>query len=79
MDSSRFMHLRDLVGYDNQRIAKMFNIDVTEVEAFCLGTKSVPEKLANDLEMFADWSCVASHTDTKRELSKKYLNQTDQV
>jgi hypothetical protein len=78
MDSKRFMHLRDLVGYDNLRIAKMFNIDVTEVEAFCLGTKPIPDKLANDLELFADWSSVASHTETKRELSKKFLDRTDQ-
>jgi hypothetical protein len=78
MDSTRFIHLRDLVGYDNLRIAKMFNIDVAEVEAFCLGTKPVPDKLANDLELFADWSCQLSHTETKRELAKKYLNRPDQ-
>jgi hypothetical protein len=78
MNSKRFMHLRDLVGYDNLRIAKMFNIDVAEVEAFCLGTKPIPDKMANDLELFADWSSVASHTETKRELSKKYLGQADQ-
>jgi hypothetical protein len=78
MDSKRFMHLRDLVGYDNLRISKMFNIDVAEVEAFCIGSKSVPDMLANDLELFADWTCELSHTYTKKELAKKYLSQTDQ-
>lgn len=78
MDSKRFIHLRDLVGYDNQRIARMFNIDVTEVEAYCLGTKPVPDTVANDLEEFADWSSVASHTDVKKELARKHLNQPDQ-
>ena len=78
MYSKRFIQLRDLIGYDNLRISKMFNIDVAEVEAYCLGTKSVPDKLMNDLELFADWSCEVSHTKTKRELAKKYLNQPDQ-
>ena len=77
MDNKRFIHLRDLVGYDNQRIANMFNIDVAEVEAFCLGTKPVPDKLMNDLELFADWSCEVSHTYTKKELAKKYLNRAE--
>ena len=77
MDSKRFTHLRDLVGYDNHGISRMLNIDIEEVEAFCLGTKPVPEKLANELEAFVDWSCEVSHTETKRELAKKYLNQPD--
>jgi len=75
MNSKRLIQLRDLIGYDNLRLAKMFNIDVTEVEAYCLGTKAVPDKIANDLEAFADWSCEVSHTETKRELAKKYLNR----
>jgi hypothetical protein len=75
MDSKRFMHLRDLVGYDNLGIAKMFNIEVEEVDAFCRGTKEVPAKLANDLELFADWSCEVAHTAVKRELAQKYLNK----
>ena len=74
MDNKRFIHLRDLVGYDNLRISKMFNIDVAEIEAFCLGTKPVPDKLMNELELFADWSCEVSHTYTKRELAKKHLS-----
>jgi hypothetical protein len=73
MDSERFMHLRDLIGYDNLRLASMFNIDVTEVEDFCCGRMAVPDKLANDLELFADWCCEVSHTETKRELAKIYL------
>jgi len=75
MDSNRFIHLRDLVGYDNLRIAKMFNIDVEEVEGFCIGTIKVPDKVARDLELFADWSCEVSHTYVKRELAKKHLNK----
>jgi len=77
MDCTRFKHLRDLVGYDNPRIAKMLNIDVAEVEGFCLGTKPVPDKLANDIELFADWSCELSHTYTKKDLAQKYLSQLD--
>src|SRR5512139_387065 len=78
MDRERFIQLRDLIGYDNLRISKMFNIDIMEVEAYCLGTKLVPDKFMNDLELFADWSCEVAHTETKRELAKKYLNQPDQ-
>ena len=77
MDSERFMHLRDLVGYDNLGMARMLSIDVTEVEEFCLGRKIVPDKIANDLESFADWCCELSHTETKRELAKTYLNRSD--
>jgi hypothetical protein len=77
MDNKRFIHLRDLVGYDNLRISQMFNIDVADVEAFCLGTKPVPDNLADDLELFADWSCEVAHTYTKKELAKKYLGQAD--
>ena len=77
MDSKRFMHLRELLGYDNLRMSKMLNIDIEEVEAFCLGTKPIPEKLAKELEDFVDWSFELSHTETKRELAKKYLNKSD--
>jgi len=76
MDSKRFMHLRELLGYDNERMSKMLNIDIEEVEAFCLGTKQIPEKLAKELEDFVDWSFELSHTETKRELAKKYLNKS---
>ena len=75
MNSKRLMQLRDLIGYDNRGIAKMFNIEVAEVDAYCLGTKAVPNNIASDLEAFADWSCEVSHTETKRELAKKYLNK----
>jgi len=77
MDSKRLMELRDLIGYDNPRIAKMFNIEVAEVDAYCLGTKNVPNKIASDLEAFADWACEVSHTETKRELAKRYLNKPE--
>ncbi|MRR53388.1 MAG: hypothetical protein EG822_02610 [Deltaproteobacteria bacterium] len=77
MDSKRLIKLRELIGYDNPGIAKMFNIDVTEVDAYCLGTKDVPDKIALDLEAFADWSCEVSHTETKRELAKIHLNKPE--
>ncbi len=77
MDSKRFIHLRELIGYDNLRMSKMLNIDIVEVEAFCLGTKPIPEKLAKELEDFVDWSFELSHTETKRELAQKYLNKPD--
>jgi len=73
MDSERFMHLRDLIGYDNVRMASMLNIDVTEVENFCHGKKTVPDTMAEELELFADWCCEVSHTETKRELAKIHL------
>jgi hypothetical protein len=78
MDSKRFMQLRDLIGYDNLHLAKMFNITVAEVDSYCFGTTEVPEKIAHDLEAFADWSCEVSHTETKRELAKIYLSKTDE-
>jgi hypothetical protein len=79
MDSKRFIHLRELLGYDNVRMSKMLNSDIEEVEAFCLGTKQIPEKLAKELEDFVDWSFELSHTETKRELAKKYLNKSDKI
>lgn len=75
MDGKRFMHLRELLGYDNVRMSKMLNIELSDVEAFCLGTKPIPDKLAQELEDFVDWSFELSHTETKRELAKKYLNK----
>ena len=77
MDSKRFIHLRELLCYDNLRVSKMLNSEIEDVEAFCLGTKQIPEKLAKELEDFVDWSFELSHTETKRELAKKYLNKSD--
>jgi plasmid maintenance system antidote protein VapI len=77
MDSKRFINLQEQLGYDNVRMSKMLNIDIEEVEAFCLGTKQIPEKLAKELEDFVDWSFELSHTETKRELAKEYLNKPD--
>lgn len=77
MDDRRFVHLSDLIGYDNQRLARMFNMEVSEVEVFCQGTKPIPEKIAADLKGFADCSCVASHTEVKKELAGKHLNRHD--
>ena len=70
MDSKRFIHLRELLGYDNLRMSKMLNIDIEEVEAFCLGTKQIPAKLSKELEDFVDWSFELSHTETKKDLAK---------
>jgi hypothetical protein len=58
-------------------MSKMLNIDIEEVEAFCLGTQPIPEKLAKELEDFVDRSLELSHTKTKRELAKKYLSKSD--
>ena len=77
MDSKRFLQLREQLGYDNLRMAKMLNRELSEVEAFCLGTTTIPDKLAKELEDFVDWSFELSHTETKRELAKKYLNKPD--
>lgn len=74
MDGKRFIHLRELLGYDNVRMSKMLNIELSEVEAFCRDTKPIPDKLAKELEDFVDWSCEVSHTETKRDLAEKYLN-----
>ncbi len=77
MDSKRFINLRELVGYDNSRMASMLNIDVAEVEVFCNGSKPIPQKVADELEAFVDWTCELSHTETKRELAKKYLSKSE--
>ncbi len=77
MDSKRFTSLRELVGYDNWRMARMLSIDVAEVEDFCNGSKPIPQKVADELEAFADWTCELSHTETKRELAKKYLSKSE--
>jgi len=76
MDNGRFIHLRELIGYDNIQMSKMLRISLEDVEAFCYGSKDIPEKLAKELEDFADWSCEVSHTETKRDLAKKYLNKS---
>jgi hypothetical protein len=75
MDCKRFIHLRDLIGYDKLRMSKMLNIDIAEVESFCLGTKPIPDKAAKELEDFVDWSLELSDTHTKRELAKIHLNK----
>ncbi len=73
MNSDRFKQLRDLLGYDNNRLARMFNISATEVEEFCSGRKQVPESLAQQLEIFADWLSEVGDTQVKKELAKKHL------
>jgi len=74
MDGERFIHLRDYIGYDNERMAQMLLIDVTEVMDFCLGRKPVPDSVADQLEMFADWSSEVGDTTVKKDLAKKHLS-----
>lgn len=76
MDIERFKQLQDLIGYDNERMAKMLNIEVSEVEAFCSGRKPVPDKLANELELFVDWASEVGDTTVKRELAKKHFGDS---
>ncbi|HOI15202.1 MAG TPA: hypothetical protein PK036_02560 [Geobacteraceae bacterium] len=74
MDSERFIHLRDFIGYDNERMAKMLNISLEEVEDFCLGRKPVPASIANQLELFADWSSELGDTTVKKDLARKHVS-----
>ena len=77
MDKQRFIQLRDLIGYGNEQMARMLRVSLEDVEAFCEGTQEMPEALAQELEDFADWSCELSHTETKRDLAKIYLNRNE--
>lgn len=79
MNSERFKHLQELIGYDNEHMAKMLNIPVSEVEAYRTGSKLVPEKQAHDLELFADWSMEVGDTAVKKELAKKHLGRSCDV
>ncbi len=78
MTSERFKHLRDYVGYDNLQLAKMLNIDVAEVEELCTGRKPMPDRMASELEAFADWSSEVGDTTVKRELAQKHLGKEGQ-
>lgn len=75
MDNKRFMQLRDYIGYDNERLAKMLNIAVLEVEEFCSGRRPIPDTMANELEAFADWSSEVGDTAVKRGLAMKHLGK----
>jgi plasmid maintenance system antidote protein VapI len=75
MTSERFKHLRDYIGYDNLQLAKMLNIDVAEIEAFCFGRKPIPDTMADELEAFADWSSEVGDTTVKRDLAKEHLGK----
>jgi hypothetical protein len=74
MDSERFIHLRDSIGYDNERLAKMLGIEVAEVKDLCLGRKPIPATLADQLELFADWSSEVGDTTVKKDLARKHLS-----
>jgi len=73
MDTERFRHVRDCLGYDNDRMARALNIDLSEVEDFCLGRKPVPDKVADNLESFAGWSMEVGDARSKKGPAKKYL------
>ena len=73
MDNERFKHLQDLVGYDNEQMARMLNVDMPTVEYFRSGEKPVSEKMAQDLELFADWASEVGDTTVKRDQAKKHL------
>ncbi len=76
MVSERFRHLQDLIGYDNECMARMLNIDMADVEDYSSGRKPVPEKLANELECFADWASEVGDTAVKRDLARKHLGNS---
>jgi plasmid maintenance system antidote protein VapI len=73
MDCERFRYVRDFLGYDNERLARALNIDLAEVEDFCLGRKPVPVKVADNLELHADWSMEVGDARSKKELEKNIL------
>ena len=75
MDSERFKHLRDLIGYGNERLAKMLDIDLKEVEDYCAGRKPVLETVANQLELFVDWASEVGDTAVKKDLARKHLGR----
>ncbi len=77
MDSERFKHLQNLIGYDNERMAQMLHVEVAMVEDFCSGSKPVPEKLAEELELFADWASEVGDTKVKKDLAKKHLGRPE--
>ncbi len=71
MDNERFRHVRDCLGYDNERMAKALNIGLAEVDDFCV--EAVPTRTWRHLESFADWSMEVGDARSKKELAKKYL------
>ncbi len=77
MDNKRFKHLQELVGYDNEQMAGMLNVPVSCVEDFRSAKTVVPDKLANDLELFADWASEVGDTAVKKEQAKKHLGNRD--
>jgi hypothetical protein len=76
MNSKRFKHLRDYIGYDNERLAKMLNLDVAEGEDYCCGRIPIPDTVAAKRELFADWSSEVGDTSIKRQLAKKHFGES---
>jgi len=74
MNSKRLIQLRDLVGYDDERLSRMLGIPVSEVVDFGLGRKPVPESIASQLEQFVDWASEVGDTTVKKELAQKHLS-----
>ena len=73
MDRERFVHLRDWVGHDNVRLARALNIEVPDVEDYWSRKRPVPDKVAENPELYADWSIEVGDTRSKKEQAKKYL------
>lgn len=73
MDSERFIHLRNLVGYDNERLARSLGVELAEVEGYCSGTIPIPDRIAENLELFVDWASEVGDTRVKKELAQKHL------
>jgi hypothetical protein len=73
MDNERFVHLRNLVGYDNLRLARSLNVDLLEIEGYCSGEIAIPAQIADHLELFVDWASEVGDTRVKKELAKKHL------
>jgi hypothetical protein len=73
MNNERFVHLRNLVGYDNPRLARSLNVDLAEVEGYCSGVLPIPERIADHLELFVDWASEVGDIRIKKELAKKHL------
>jgi hypothetical protein len=46
------------------------NIDLAEVDDFCMGRKPVPDNVADNLESFADWSMEVWDARSKKESAK---------
>lgn len=77
MNRDRFKHLQQMIGYDNEALAKMLKVEVTMVAAFSSGEASIPDNLAQEFELFVDWASEVGDTTVKRDLAKKHLGKAE--